>query len=761
MAMLDEIFDPAALPPIPGNFGVAVQLAEAGLPVFPCSADKRPLPGIRWRDQSTTDLETLAEIWRDDALPGVDVGKAGLVVIDVDRHGGPDGFHALEQERAANELPSGPRTATQSGGAHLFFRQPSGTPLGNRPGRFKGRGVDVRGNGGYVIGPGATLPDGRRWKTADGSPDLCEAFEAGAIPILPEWLLAAVRGDNDNRAPIAAERWGAAPAASRCAQYARKAFVEEVEAVRNASSGGRNQQLNESTFKLARLVAPDGLTAGEIEAAMLDAATACGLVEDKGGSAARSTIASGLRAGMATPRDVAAELAARDMASVAFFPPAISLEEDGLEDEAVDETASDELPAHLTRPAGLLSEMMDWITASAQRPNPVLSLGAAITTLGTVIGRRVAGPTQSGTHLYAAMLAPSAAGKDHPQRCAADMLRAACPTANLVGPGEFASQPAFSIHMENSPLSLCCFDEFGAFLSRICARMASPWERGLTKSFRELWGAPFKTVQPMAYAGRPSAPIRWPAISLLGASTHGEFYDALGSKDATNGFLNRFLLLSSTSKIEFGDPDDDSGEIPHSITGRLAELYDQCGGAEAPLGRSLSDPSLLDPSGKIRIAWESDAVRAEFRDLQRLASEKGERAVISELYGRTAEMAVRLATIHAVSREGLRATVTVEDLAWGRDLSLWSSDMMAREASMRIADTAAQAIAQHILRTIRENRKPITHRDLCRKLQNKYKSAELKDAIASLVESGTMEETVTVPKHGGPKTHRYRIARQP
>ncbi|MCW2286091.1 hypothetical protein M2323_003928 [Rhodoblastus acidophilus] len=426
-----------------------------------------------------------------------------------------------------------------------------------------------------------------------------------------------------------------------------------------------------------------------------------------------------------------------------------------------DESSSNELPAHLTRPAGLLSEMMDWITASALIPNRVLAFGAAITTLGTIIGRRVAGPTRAGTHLYIAMLAPSASGKDHPMRCAAKMLRAASSTTQLVGPGEFASQTALTMHMENRPLSLCCLDEFGAFLSRICSQKASPWERALTKTFRECWGASFETVEPMAFAGKSSAPIQWPAISVLGASVHCEFYGALGSKDATNGFLNRFLLLSSTSPIAFGDPDGDSREVPQPIIDRLRELYDHCDGAGAPHGIALADPSLLDQSGKILIAWESDAVRAEFRDLQRLAIEKGARADTAELYGRTAEIAVRLATIHAVSRVGLRAKLTGEDLAWGRELAFWSADTMAREASLRIADTAAQATAKHVLRTIHENRKRITHRDLNRKLQHRYKNAELKDALASLRESGSIEAVTVIPARGGTATTYYSVLRQP
>src|SRR5215510_4421584 len=72
----------------------------------------------------------------------------------------------------------------------------------------------------------------------------------------------------------------------------------------------------------------------------------------------------------------------------------------------------DELARFTTVP-GLVGEIVDWITATSRRPNRVLALGAAVTVVGTLIGRRVAGPTRSATHLYAVGIAPTGSGKQH------------------------------------------------------------------------------------------------------------------------------------------------------------------------------------------------------------------------------------------------------------------------------------------------------------------------------------------------------------
>src|SRR5262249_18800726 len=75
---------------------------------------------------------------------------------------------------------------------------------------------------------------------------------------------------------------------------------------------------------------------------------------------------------------------------------------------------ADELEPYTHDVPGVVGEMIEWIVATARRPNRVLALAATIPLVGTLIGRRVAGPTRSATHLYAVAVAPTGAGKQHP-----------------------------------------------------------------------------------------------------------------------------------------------------------------------------------------------------------------------------------------------------------------------------------------------------------------------------------------------------------
>ena len=65
-------------------------------------------------------------------------------MLDVDGQAGSDTLHQLELEHGA--LPATVSVVTGGGGAHYYFR--STVPVRNSAGRL-GRGLDVRGNGGF------------------------------------------------------------------------------------------------------------------------------------------------------------------------------------------------------------------------------------------------------------------------------------------------------------------------------------------------------------------------------------------------------------------------------------------------------------------------------------------------------------------------------------------------------------------------------------------------------------------------------------
>jgi hypothetical protein len=98
-------------------------------------------------------------------------------VIDIDpRNGGQEGLAALQQK--LGRLPSGPMVETGGGGFHLYFRHPNGDLRSS----LEADGVDLKGDGGFVVAPPSIHASGEKYRWAVRPEDK-------PLPKLPEaWL---------------------------------------------------------------------------------------------------------------------------------------------------------------------------------------------------------------------------------------------------------------------------------------------------------------------------------------------------------------------------------------------------------------------------------------------------------------------------------------------------------------------------------------------------------------------------------------------
>ena len=135
--------------------------------VFPVSATtKKPLTPHGCTD-AKKDIGAIRSWWKKwpDAGIGIATGAvSGLVVIDldVDENKGIDGRISMrEWERDHGELPETVMAITGRGGSHLYYSY-NGTDIKNRAGILEG--IDVRGEGGYVIAPPSVHPNGTEYQ---------------------------------------------------------------------------------------------------------------------------------------------------------------------------------------------------------------------------------------------------------------------------------------------------------------------------------------------------------------------------------------------------------------------------------------------------------------------------------------------------------------------------------------------------------------------------------------------------------------------
>ncbi|HXM57235.1 MAG TPA: bifunctional DNA primase/polymerase [Candidatus Dormibacteraeota bacterium] len=234
---------------------------------------------------ASTRLDAIDEWWRlyPHANTGIRTGaRSRLLVLDVD---GEAGRLALRGVAAHHGRFDARWVQTGSRGWHAYFAHPGGS-VPNSAGRL-GVGLDVRGDGGYVVAPPSRHRSGSTYRWVD-------AREADRpLPAAPDWLL-------DLAGPAGHEPQPVLLLSDDVHAYAAAALASELREVAEAPPGQRNHQLNRSAFKLGQLVGARLLD----EAAVTAALVAAGLSAGPGERKIRSTIRRGLQAGIRQPRQV-------------------------------------------------------------------------------------------------------------------------------------------------------------------------------------------------------------------------------------------------------------------------------------------------------------------------------------------------------------------------------------------------------------------------------------------------------------------------
>ena len=287
----------------------ALRYARRGWPVLPlyavndgrceCAAGQscahpgkhpRTLNGVK---DATTDPTVIKAWWErwPDANIGIATGwSSGFFVVDVD---GDIGKASLKELQAKHGRLKRTVTVQTGKGRHRYFRC-EGARVGNSAGRL-GKGIDVRGDGGYVVAAGSVHNSGAHYRFVDG-----RGLDEIEIAPAPTWLLDLVTAEGAaSDEPVAIEIPTVPPAKlDRARAYAESARRRELDRLAKAPMHQRNDTLNRVAFKLGQLL-PYGILDSAVIAQDLAAmARTIGLDESEIGP----TIGSGLKAGGQCPR---------------------------------------------------------------------------------------------------------------------------------------------------------------------------------------------------------------------------------------------------------------------------------------------------------------------------------------------------------------------------------------------------------------------------------------------------------------------------
>ena len=134
----------------------ALNYAKKGFKIFPLKPNTKGEQVLEsWKYESTTNLNQIDYWWNKN--PNYNIGLVtgnGLLVIDIDVKNGKDGLQSIKKH--GKGLPTTAIIKTPSGGYHLYYHV--NKTISNRVNLYDG--IDIRGDGGYVLGIGSKTDKG-------------------------------------------------------------------------------------------------------------------------------------------------------------------------------------------------------------------------------------------------------------------------------------------------------------------------------------------------------------------------------------------------------------------------------------------------------------------------------------------------------------------------------------------------------------------------------------------------------------------------
>jgi hypothetical protein len=684
------------------------------------SVGKHPATARGVKD-ATTDGRLIGMLFKDGLNIGCATGEpSGFWVLDIDGQAGESALAALEAEH-------GPLPATLThytgNGRHLLFTWP-GKLVKNSVKRL-GDGLDIRGDGGYIVIAPSKHASGTLYRFGNISTPIADA---------PEWLLREVlREDTPAVVPAAYDE----PDTELSADDVRTMldFIHPdcdyqtwVEIGMGLHAGGWPVQMwddwsragakyqNGDCYKRWKGFKPGAVTMGSV----------WHHAEQGGWSAAM--LQPVVREG---PHPAAAFLAKVRGPEKSENKPAL--------------TAFPFNPLDLT---GTIGDTVRWIVGSAIKPQPELALMNTLAAMGAVFGRRYASPWDTRTNVYIVGLADTGSGKDHSRKQIKKLLVAAGLHDFLAG-DSIVSGPGLLRGIEAHPAQILHLDELGMLLRGISDERAPAHAKQVSKNLTELYSTSGSVFHGGNYANKEIAPIiiDHPNLCIYGTSTLDAYAGALSRSAIASGELNRYIVIEGRTPTRQKPQHHKPGERLVADWSTFAtHMAEGQGNLQAVGGKNVAAPVTT------LVRWDDveDRIDAIGHKEDRLVAEhKG--AGLAGVWTRYLEQVIKLAMIAAIARNPVVPIIEAGDLDFGEAIVDWSNRFLCRLAREKIADSQAEREVNTVLDVLRQAGGAwVSKSDLGQRIRS-IKSKDRESILADLVNvQGVVEMSVEKGERGPP-----------
>lgn len=764
----------------------ALRWASKGWPVFPLVPNgKNPATAHGFKDANTAPW-FVSSSW--DTRPGANIGLAtggGLVVLDIDRKGGKDGFAALERVGLSESKLDDLNTYsvdTPSGGRHYYFC--TSEDVKSRSDVLgRGSGVDLRGVGGYVVAP-PSIVDGKPYTVRPGFGNFWDGVDVPERGLLADWSTVApyLRKPEPSATPPPSNL-PPSPSGGPSVLDRAAAYLGTVDPAISGQGG------HDATFRPAVAL---------VHGFQLSAEDAFALLRDVynprcrppwSEKELRHKVEDAVKAGPPSGKAPGwlldgVEVRPADGAAPSSPLPVVEVEET---DEDTDEDEPDEGTVEniedVPLPPGYVGELARWILARCCKPWPPFAILASLVVWSVLASRKVRVQNQTPV-LYVGAVTFSNNGKEDVQKLAASILDQVGLSSRHFG-GRLASWNAAIEEFMGCwahPVLFASVDEAAGYLGQVVKG-----DYGMKDFLKEVWSAGLRKVYPWGRVRQKGkgtlTAIYHPAYNLFLGTQPSTLGAAVGRAQLEDGLLPRvlwvvrprfevkvqtanyghsFLLRESEDGLRIldrarrlwnwfhGQADNDFRD--------MADLESRPAPDAKPKGKEDEDEGGgLPPAHAVwdePLSFELEPKAADFireyvcRTQTRVkGAAEGTAGPVGYLWGKAAENALRVSLILAAARLAMTPApyiIKAEEAAWAVrfvEAAGWSA---IKWAGVNVADTLFERDLKRVLEFIRCGGSAVKKSEITRRFR--LPGRLLDDILSSLCVSGEVEAVVVSTK---------------
>ena len=311
-----------------------------------------------------------------------------------------------------------------------------------------------------------------------------------------------------------------------------------------------------------------------------------------------------------------------------------------------------DFPADCLLPPGFIADVARYTTATADEPQPILSLGGAMCLLSVLTGRKIRNERDNRTNIFVLGLGPSGCGKDHPRKVNVDVL-SEIGRYDLCGPNALGSGHGIESQLREHPAKLFQLDEIGDLLKAIKKEKSGGYMETILQKIKMLMTSAHTTYSNGATAdAKKLFTINQPHLVIFGTATAEKFWDNLTADSIEDGFLGRILPLEVHG---YGETQDSEWtEIPSRVI-EQARAWSEFSPVDGNLGSVNPRPAVY------RMTTEAgDRHRRYCREIDTRIPKDGSHKKTDGLWKRARGRAASLALLLAASRQGPTAEGQIE-----------------------------------------------------------------------------------------------------